>query len=187
GFACLRQLLVRLSAQQPVLVFIDDLQWADHDSMVLLEDVLRPPDPPHVLLIASFRTEDLASQPFLRALLEHAGTPACRACRLGPLTAADTMRLTETLFVSRSGPAAVHVATIIRESAGSPFLVEQMVRYALDSKDATGATGMGLAEMLESRMRALPEGARPLLATLAVAGRPVDAKVARVAAGLEGD
>jgi len=37
GFACLRQLLVRLSAQQPVLVFIDDLQWADHDSMVLLE------------------------------------------------------------------------------------------------------------------------------------------------------
>src|SRR3989442_8584220 len=41
--------------------------------------------------------------------------------------------------------------------------------------------------MLESRIRALPEGARPLLATLAVAGRPVDAKVARAAAGLEGD
>src|SRR3989442_14229990 len=41
--------------------------------------------------------------------------------------------------------------------------------------------------MLESRIRALPEGARPLLATLAVAGRPVDAKVARTAAGLEGD
>ncbi len=153
----------------------------------MLEDVLRPPDPPRVLLIASFRTEDLASQPFLGALLEHAGTPACRACRLGPLTSADTMRLTETLFVSGSGPATVHAATIIRESAGSPFLVEQMVRYALDSKDAAGATGIGLAEMLESRMRALPEGARPLLDTLAVAGRPVDAKVACVAAGLEGD
>src|SRR5207248_2766186 len=187
GFSCLRELLTRLSAQRPVLVFIDDLQWADHDSMVLLEDVLRPPDPPRVLLIASFRSEDLASQPFLGALLEHAGTPACRACRLGPLTSADTMRLTETLFVSGSGPAAVHAATIIRESAGSPFLVEQMVRYALDSKDAAAATGIGLAEMLESRMRALPEGARPLLATLAVAGRPVDAKVARAAAGLEGD
>ena len=187
GFSCLRELLTRLSAQRPVLVFIDDLQWADHDSMVLLEDVLRPPDPPRVLLIASFRSEDLASQPFLGALLEHAGTPACRACRLGPLTSADTMRLTETLFVSGSGPVAVHAATIIRESAGSPFLVEQMVRYALDSKDAAGATGIGLAEMLESRMRALPEGARPLLATLAVAGRPVDAKVARAAAGLEGD
>src|SRR5256885_1863687 len=187
GFACLRQLLVRLSAQQRVLVFIDDLQWADHDSMVLLEDVLRPPDPPHVLLIASFRTEDLASQPFLRALLEHADTPACRACRLGPLTSADTMRLTETLLVSSSGPPRVQADTIIRESAGSPFLVEQIVRYALDSNDAARATGIGLGEMLESRIRALPEGARPLLATLAVAGRPVDAKVARAAAGLEGD
>ena len=187
GFACLRQLLSRLSAQQPVLVFIDDLQWADHDSMVLLEDVLRPPDPPHVLLIASFRTEDLASQPFLRALLEHADTPACRSCRLGPLTSADTMRLTETLLVSSSGPPTVKADTIIRESAGSPFLVEQMVRYALDSNDAASATGIGLGEMLESRIRALPAGARPLLDTLAVAGRPVDAKVARAAAGLEGD
>src|SRR5207302_9312837 len=67
------------------------------------------------------------------------------------------------------------------------FRVAQLVRYALDSKDAAGAPGIGLAEMLDSRMRALPEGARPLLATLAVAGRPVDAKVARAAAGLEGD
>src|SRR6266566_2019679 len=187
GFACLRQLLVRLSAQQPVLVFIDDLQWADRDSMVLLEDVLRPPDPPHVLLIASFRTEDLASQPFLRALLEHADTAACRACRLGPLTSADTMRLTETLLVASSRAPTVKADTSIRESAGSPFLVEQMVRYALDSNDAASATGIGLGEMLESRIRALPEGARPLLDTLAVAGRPVDAKVARAAAGLEGD
>src|SRR3989442_453141 len=187
GFACLRELLTQLSAQQPALVFIDDLQWADRDSMVLLEEVLRPPDPPHVLLIASFRTEDLASQSFPRALLEHAGTPACRAFRVGPLTSADTMRLTEELLPSRSGQARVQAATIIRESAGSPFLVEQMVRYALDSKDAGGATGIGLAEMLEARVRALPERARPLLAPLAVAGRPRDAKVARPGAGLEGD
>src|SRR3989454_10039223 len=97
------------------------------------------------------------------------------------------MRLTETLLVSSNGPPTVQADTIIRESAGSPFLVEQMVRYALDSNDAAGATGISLGEMLESRIRALPEGARPLLATLAVAGRPVDAKVARAAAGLEGD
>src|SRR5213594_1209462 len=82
--------------------------------------------------------------------------------RLPALASADTMRLTETLLVSSSGPPTVHADTIIRESAGSPFLVEQMVRYALDSNDAAGATGIGLGEMLESRIRALPEGARQI-------------------------
>jgi hypothetical protein len=187
GFGCLRGLLTRLSARQPILVFIDDLQWSDHDSMVLLEDLLRPPDPPRLLLITCFRTEDLDSRPFLRALLEYPAAPSCRTCRIGPLTAAETARLAEGLLASASGEAVVHTATVIRESAGSPFLVEQLVRYTLDSKQAAGATGIGLAEMLDARMRALPEGARPLLATLAVAGRPVNAKVAHAAAGLEGD
>jgi hypothetical protein len=187
GFACLRELLTRLAARQPVLVFIDDLQWADPDSVVLLEDLLRPPGAPPVLLIASFRSEDLDSHPFLRALLPHAGTPFCRTCQIGPLTTADTLRLAEELLASRTAEAAAHAATVVREAAGSPFLVEQLVRYVLDSVEGTGATGVGLAEMLEARLRGLPRGARPLLATLAVAGRPVDARVAHTAAGLEGD
>ncbi|HVH66262.1 MAG TPA: AAA family ATPase [Gemmatimonadales bacterium] len=187
GFACLRELLTRLSLRQRVLVFIDDLQWADPDSVVLLEDLLRPPQAPPLLLIACFRSEDLDSLPFLRALLSQAGAVRCRTCEIGPLTSAETLRLAEELLASRAGEAARHATTIVREAAGSPFLVEQLVRYVLDSAVSTGATGVGLAETLEARMRALPEGARPLLATLAVAGRPVDARVARKAAGLEGD
>jgi eukaryotic-like serine/threonine-protein kinase len=187
GFASLRELFTRLSTPEPVVVFIDDLQWADQDSIALLEDLLRPPDPPRLLLVACFRTEDLESQPFLRALLDHTGTPSRRSCAVGPLSAAETLQLAENLLAARRDGTPGHVATVTREAAGSPFLVEQLVRYVLDATEATRATGVGLADMLEARMRALPDGTHPLLATLAVAGRPVDAKVAHTAAGLEGD
>src|SRR5438034_11222034 len=46
------------------------------------------------------------------------------------------------------------------------FPYTTLFRSALDSNDAASATGIGLGEMLESRIRALPEGARPLLDTL---------------------
>src|SRR5262249_17531621 len=67
-----------------------------------------------------------------------------------------------------------------------PFLVEQLTRYALANTGAS-ATGVTLAEMLEARMKLLPAGGRALLETLAVAARPVDARLILQAAGHEGD
>jgi len=185
AFTALRELLGRMSARRPLVVFIDDLQWADLDSVALLDDLLRPPAAPCLLLIASFRSEDMDSQPFQRRLLAHAGSPTSRVCAIGPLGPDDSARLADALLGGR--PAGVEAAGVIREAAGSPFLVEQLVRYVLDSRTTSGSTSVGLAEMLDARIRTLPEGTRALLHILAIAGRPLDAKVAHVAAGLEGD
>ena len=74
AFAALRELLTRVAASQPLMVCIDDLQWADADSIVLLEELVRPPQAPPMLTIACFRTEEIASKPCLQALLERAGS-----------------------------------------------------------------------------------------------------------------
>src|ERR1051325_10768647 len=78
AFGALRELLTNLAKQKPVVIYIDDLQWADADSTFLLEDLLQPPDAPPLLLVASFRSEDIEEKPFLKQILLQTGTVTCR-------------------------------------------------------------------------------------------------------------
>src|SRR5205807_5547448 len=86
AFGALRELLTAVARQRPLIIWIDDLQWADSDSMRLLEELVRPPDGPALLLIGSFRAEDAESKCFLKQLLQNAVTESCRELILKPLT-----------------------------------------------------------------------------------------------------
>ena len=62
AFVALRGLLSRLSERAPLVLWIDDAQWADADSGKLLRDLLGPPSPPHVLLLLTSRVEKRSTE-----------------------------------------------------------------------------------------------------------------------------
>src|SRR6266568_4053855 len=186
AFGALRELLGGIADRKPLVIYIDDLQWADADSTFLLEDLLRPPDAPKLLLIGSFRTEDVEDKLFLKQLLQGTGTDTCRELFVGPLPGGEARELTRSLFASVGISSEPFIDSIVQEAAGSPFLLEQLTHYGMMNERAATA-GISLATMLDERMTQLPAGAREFLNILAVARRPVNEAVAFGAAGVSGD
>ena len=183
AFAALRELLGRISDRQRLVIYIDDLHWSDADSTTLLEDLLRPPDSPPLLLLASFRTEEIESKPFLEELLETTGTETRRELRVTTLSDKEARDLAQKLL---SSGAETLVESIAREARGNPFLLEQLARYAAAS-ERSATSGINLSVMLDARLAQLPKGTRQFVDALAVAGRPINPEVAFHAAGLSGD
>jgi len=172
AFDALRELLRRLADRRSLVVWIDDLQWADADSVVLLEELLRPPNPAAMLTVLSFRSEETSAKPSLQALLDRAGREAWSAIALEPMTEDEAARLISGLLPADAALTDHDRSRMTREAGGSPFVLEQLARYA--GVDRTAASHEPtFARMFESRLSALAPEARRFLETLAICGRPM--------------
>jgi hypothetical protein len=185
ALAQLRELLGRLGDRRPLVLAIDDLQWGDLDSTALLADLLAPPDPPALLLVGCYRSEDAEASPCLKAFTQLEGAVRWRELAVDPLDPGERQELVRALLGPGAGP---HAEAIARQSGGYPFFVHELVRHLQEGSVPGGAAGdFTLGEVLWARVQRLPEEARRLLEVVAVAGRPVRLEDASRAAGLGGE
>ncbi|HWM85788.1 MAG TPA: protein kinase, partial [Kofleriaceae bacterium] len=187
GLAALRELLGRMADRRPLVLAIDDVQWGDLDSTMLLLDLLRPPDPPALLLVLAFRSEEAETSEAVRHLVEglRATGPATadmREVEVGAL-APDEARELALLRLQREGTEGDALAgAIARESGGDPFLIDQLVRF-LHAAGGQGAE-VSFSDVMRVRLSHLGPDARRVLELVALAGRPLAQQVVVRAAGL---
>jgi eukaryotic-like serine/threonine-protein kinase len=181
AFDALRELVARIAGRARVIVYIDDLQWADVDGMLLLGELLRPPDAPAVLTVVSFRSEEVETKPFLQKLVAGQYQNAWSALLLEPMLENEAGQLIDVL--AGAPVADDRRQQIAGEARGSPFFLEQLTRYAV-ARRASAIAAPTFTQMFETRVRDLSDGSRRFLHTLAVCGRPMSPELVCEAAGL---
>jgi hypothetical protein len=198
AFAAMRDLLIRLGTRRPLVVVIDDLQWADADSLTLLSEVLREPESPPMLLIGTARASALGGEASTQvarvaALRELRALPGdLRHVTLAPLDQAQARELAAKLLgrvtdPDASGPRRTLSAEVIaREAEGHPFFIDALVRHAALAKATTKDAGAGyLQDALWSGVQSLEPAPRAIVELLCVAAAPVAHGVLAAAADVE--
>ncbi|MBB4684907.1 DNA-binding CsgD family transcriptional regulator/tetratricopeptide (TPR) repeat protein [Amycolatopsis jiangsuensis] len=169
--------LTEIARDRPVVLVVEDLHWADPSTRDLLSVLLSRLRTQRLLVVGSYREEDVHRRHPLRGLLsELVRLATVERLELPPFAPADARA-----FVSALAEEPLHpqvIAEIAERSEGNPFFVEELLASGADCDDLPA----GLAEVLLARLERLPDETRRVLRVVAVAGEGVShAALAQVA------
>jgi hypothetical protein len=180
-FGALRQILAAIASRGPLVVSIDDLQWADKDSLELLAEVMRPPEAPRLLLIATIRMttgQAPGSVGGRMEALELVGD--VRDVHLQPLQRDEARTLAKAMLGASADDAIVE--EMVAESKGHPLFIDELARQR---SSTSGAKVLRLDDALWSRVTRLERQVQRLLELIAVSGLPIAQGLAAEAAGID--
>jgi hypothetical protein len=176
GVDALRELLSRLGDRRPLVLWIDDLQWGDRDSGQLLHELLRPPDPPSLLFLGCYRSEEADRSPCLQVLLHAIDPDSDSAARdtlaIEPLSERETRDLAHSLLAPELPDRQARAEAIAREARGHPYFV-YLLAQCTHVGHAVSAAGVSLDEAITTHCRQLAPAEREILELAAVAGQPM--------------
>ncbi len=171
AFQALREVLTRLADRRPLVIFLDDIQWADEDSLKLLRTLIQPPEPPQVLLVFSMRTRtDEAKAAVMVSSFEALFPSPPRNLRLEPLSMEAAGSLVEELVATNPELQDMDpklAATISREAGGHPLYIHELMHH-LQLCGSEGIHDLRLDDVLWARIRTLDEEFRRLVELVSV-------------------
>ena len=184
-------LLALASERQPVVLVLDDLQWADTASLELLRHLISADQPMAVLVLGTYRETELShTHPLFGTLAALRRQPEVARLDLTGLDDAGVVSFLEAAAGHSLDDAAVDLAhALYRETDGNPFFVGEVLRHLSETgaiyQNATGRwiavdslEGVGLPasvrEVIGARVGRLGAVAGRVLALAAVIGRDFD-------------
>lgn len=178
--ACLKA----LGDRQPLLLTLENLQWADHATVELLHYLGRQIHQLHVVLVASWNETDVPLTDSLRtALRSLRSQQTVLELTLAPLPARAVQDMVARRFAVSTATCAPLVERLQAVARGNPFFVEQMLEELMRRRALHEQAGEwvgwhaahvelppSLHEVMEARLARLDTEARQLAELLAVAG-----------------
>ncbi|MFB9685352.1 helix-turn-helix transcriptional regulator [Amycolatopsis plumensis] len=160
--------LTEVAEARPVVILLEDLHWADASTRNLLSFLLTRLRAQRLLVIGSYREEDVHRRHPLRGVLaELVRLATVEHVDLRPFGAVDARKFVEAL-ADEPLPSDV-VADIVSRSEGNPFFAEELLATKTECNDLPA----GLAEVLLSRLERLSPDARRVARVISVANEPV--------------
>ncbi len=179
AFGELERLVDALASRGPLVLYVDDVQWADADSLALLGRLLRRSNGAPCLFVATLRTG--MDPPGLSQLLAAGERLVVRG-----LEDAESRALWDNLWPAAPTPeAAAERDAAMQESAGHPLFLAELARAARAGHGHGGGGHLRLQDVLWQRIQGREPLEQRFLEMIALAGTPTPCEVLAVAAGLD--
>lgn len=199
---CVSDLLARAASDTPVLVVLEDLHWADRESLQLLRHVAASALDVPLLVLGTFRDSDVAGDDPMSALLAALhrvqGVERVALHGLDESALLDFLELTAGHEIGDQGVALRDA--VLAETDGNPFFASEILQHLAETgvlyQDGSGrwvgdldvrSAGLpvSVTEVIGRRVAALGADTEQLLALGSVIGRDFDISVLASAAGAD--
>jgi class 3 adenylate cyclase len=203
-FGCVADLLERLTGDEPVLLVLDDLHWADRQSVQLLRHVITCGRPMRLVVLGTFRDSDVtAADPMTELLAALHREQGVERLGLKGLGDGDLLEMLERIAGHEMTEEGLALRdAVLDETAGNPFFVGEILRhlaetgaiYQDESSHWVGAIDLRSAglpvsvkEVVGRRLAGLGPDAERTLSFAAMIGRDFDVTLLAQVAGTDED
>jgi predicted ATPase/signal transduction histidine kinase len=177
--------------EHPLVVFLDDLHWADVDSLRLLRTLVADPDASHLLVVGAYRPEAVGADHPLTQAIGALDAAQSAVVELGPLPLEAVTQLVADMLGTSPVEAASLAGLVHERTGGNPFFVGQfllslfeddLIHFAADRGrwiwNLAGIRRRGMTdnvvELVAGKVGELPPATQEALRIAAVAGNTFD-------------
>jgi class 3 adenylate cyclase len=196
-FAALWQLFRRLADESGCLVLLEDLHWADPDSLRLFAYLASEIEDLNVWMVATYRPDELhRTHPLTATLVQLHRERRLEEILIGPLSREEVRAMIGAIF-NGAEVGDEFVDAIVERTGGNPFFVEELLKVLLDQGDVyrEGESWerrdlhqmelpMTVRESLLMRTRALGPRTLEVLRLASLAGDRIEIPVLVAASGM---
>jgi predicted ATPase len=122
--------------EHPLVLFLDDLQWADSASLKLIQLLMTEPDSQYLLLIGAYRDNEVsATHPLMLALdTIHQTSAKLTTIILRPLDIGNVSQLVADTLKSETSKVQPLAELVFKKTQGNPFFLTQLLKSLYQEK-----------------------------------------------------